>query len=59
MMMPVNSLPCVAQIFSWFEYINSCDGRKERIPIEPLVGAFRHPFTIPACQPAVDFLPLP
>ena len=48
-----SQLLCTAQVFSWFEYMNSCDGRKERIPIEPLVGALRHPFTIPACHPQV------
>ena len=40
-------------MFSWYEFVNSCTGQKERIPIEPLVGAYQNPFAITACSPQV------
>ena len=39
------------RIFSFFEYSSSCVGPPLRIPMEPLVGLFRHPFVIRGCNP--------
>lgn len=47
----VNDVPALqssseasSKIFSHFEYSNSCGGEPLRVPMEPLVGLFRHPF---------------
>jgi len=41
------------QVMSFFHYSRKCDKRLLSLPIEPLVGAMRHPFVIPACNPPV------
>jgi len=46
----------VPQVMSFFHYSRKCDKRQLSLPIEPLVGAMRHPFVIPACNPPVRFL---
>ena len=43
----------VLQVMSFFHYSRKCDKRQLSLPIEPLVGAMRHPFVIPACNPPV------
>ena len=39
-----------AEIFSYFEYSSSCGGAPLRVPMEPLVGVFRHPL-VQGCAP--------
>ena len=40
-----------SRVFSHFEYSSSCGGEPLRVPIEPLVGLFRHPLVVEGCNP--------